>query len=264
MAALTLTILGAGPAAPNPGGACSGYLLRQGDHAVLMDCGSGIAGRIPAHVPVNELDGVVISHMHPDHYFDLVPLYYMLRFGEPRPAHLPPRLAVWVPPGARQFLRELGQLIAARETMLEDLFEVCEYNPGRPLELGGLVFSFHPVQHYVPSHAMRIRAPSGATLVFSSDVGPCPGLVDAAREADLFLCESAMLDPSQDDPDPSRRGHMSAAEAGQAARDAAARRLLITHFRSSEALDAHHLEAARRTFGGRVDLAREGATVTVG
>ena len=43
MVALTLTILGASPAAPNTGGACSGYLLRQGNAAVLIDCGSGVA-----------------------------------------------------------------------------------------------------------------------------------------------------------------------------------------------------------------------------
>src|SRR4051812_5739676 len=103
MAALTLTILGAGPAAPNPSGACSGYLLRQGDAAVVMDCGSGVAGRIAEYVPPNRLQGVVISHLHPDHYFDLVPLYYQVRFGGPRPAELGPRLPVYVPPGGREF-----------------------------------------------------------------------------------------------------------------------------------------------------------------
>ena len=89
MPPLTLTILGCGPAAPNPGGACSGYLLRQDSTAVLVDCGSGIAGRIPGHLPVNRLHGVAISHLHPDHYFDLDPLYYMLKFGEPRSLGLP-------------------------------------------------------------------------------------------------------------------------------------------------------------------------------
>jgi ribonuclease BN (tRNA processing enzyme) len=84
-----LTILGAGPAAPNPGGANSGYLIRQGDTAVVMDCGPGTAGRVALHVPVNRLDGVAISHFHPDHYFDLVALYYLLKFGEPRPSGLP-------------------------------------------------------------------------------------------------------------------------------------------------------------------------------
>src|SRR6476646_3593137 len=155
MAPLTLTILGAGPAAPNPGGGCSGYLLRQGDSAVLMDCGSGIAGRVAQHVPANRLRGVAISHLHPDHYFDLVPLYYQVKFGEPRPSELGKRLVVYVPPGGRAFLSQLGELIADRPAMLEDVLELCEYEAGREYSIGGLRFTFHQVQHYVLSHAMR-------------------------------------------------------------------------------------------------------------
>jgi ribonuclease BN (tRNA processing enzyme) len=264
MADLTLTILGAGPAAPNVGGACSGYLLRENGAGVLVDCGSGIAGRLAEYVPPRELRGVAISHMHPDHYFDLVPLYYMLKFGDPRPAELGPRLPVYVPSGGREFLRVLGQHIASKPAMLEDVFEVCEYASGRELRIGELRFSFHPVQHYVLSHAMRVRGSSDATFVFSSDVGPCVGLVEAARDADLFMCESALLDPSEDEADPSKRGHMSAAEAGQAAREAGARRLMLTHYRGGEPHEAHHRDAASRTFGAPVDLAREGQTYTIG
>jgi ribonuclease BN (tRNA processing enzyme) len=104
MAPFTLTVLGAGPAAPNPGGACSGYLLRDGDTAVLVDCGSGVAGRIALHLPANRLTAVAISHLHPDHYFDLVQLYYLLRFGDRR-ADQAPRLPVFVPPGGQVFMR---------------------------------------------------------------------------------------------------------------------------------------------------------------
>src|SRR5579859_3319523 len=242
MPQLTLTILGASPAAPNPGGACSGYLLRQGDAAVLMDCGPGTAGRVPLHIAVNRLGGVAISHLHPDHYFDLVQLYYMLRFGEPRPSDLTPRLPVFLPPGGRDFMRRLGKLIADKPAMLEDVFDVREYVADCEMDVGGLPFTFHAVQHYVLSHAMRIRSADGAVLTFSSDVAPCPQIVEAARDADLFMCESAMLDASQDEPDPARRGHMSATEAGAAARQAGARRLLITHFRSGPQHDRHHLD----------------------
>ena len=121
MAALTLTVLGAGPAGPNPGGANSGYLLRQDDRAVLIDCGAGIAGRIPLHVAVNRLNGVAISHLHPDHYFDLVALYYMLKYGEPRPVDLLRLLPVFVPPGGREFLNRFGELIANRSAMFDDM-----------------------------------------------------------------------------------------------------------------------------------------------
>jgi ribonuclease BN (tRNA processing enzyme) len=264
MGPLTLTILGAGPAGPNPGGANSGYLLRQGDDVVVMDCGSGTAGRIPLHVPVSRLTGVAISHLHPDHYFDLVALYYLLKYGEPRPADVSPRPLVLVPPGGLDFMRQFGKLVADKPALFDDIFELRDYAAGPEFRLGGLTFTFHRVQHYIMSHAMRVRAASGATLVFSSDVAPCPHIVEAARAADLFLCESAVLDASQDEADPARRGHMSAREAGAAARQAGARRLLITHYRSGEQYDQHHLESARSAFDGPVELAREGQTYVVG
>jgi ribonuclease BN (tRNA processing enzyme) len=264
MVPLTLTILGASPAAPNSGGACSGYLLREGETAVLMDCGAGTAARIPLHVAPNRLQGVAISHLHPDHYFDLVQLYYMLKFGEPRPAELSPLLPLFLPPGGRDFMRKLGNLISDKAAMLEDVYDVRDYVADCEMDVGGLQFTFFPVQHYIMSHAMRVRSSSGALLTFSSDVAPCSRLIDAAQDADLFLCESAMLEGSQDEHNPALRGHMSAAEAGEAARQARAKRLLITHYRSSLEDDAHHLAAASATFDGPVELAREGQTYVVG
>jgi ribonuclease BN (tRNA processing enzyme) len=263
MAPFTLTILGSGTAAPNPGGANSGYLLREGSTAVVMDCGPGTAGRIALHVPVNQLSGIAISHLHPDHYFDLVALNYLLKFGEPRPPSLPPRVPLWLPPGGHDFLRRFGLLIADKLGMLEEVFEICDYSPDCTAIVGSLRFSFHPVQHYIPSHAMRVHSESGGVLTFSSDVAPCSQLIDAARDADVFLCESALLYSSQDDKNPALRGHMTAAEAASAARRAHAKRLLITHYYSSKGADAHHLSTASAAFDGPVELAREGETYTV-
>jgi ribonuclease BN (tRNA processing enzyme) len=226
MAPFSLTILGAGTAAPNPGGANSGYLLRDGSSAVIVDCGPGTAGRVAEHISVNRLDGVVISHLHPDHYFDLVALNYLLKFGDPRPVALPKKVPLWVPPGGQAFFRQFGALIANKSTMLEDVFEICDYSPECQTQIGGLRFSFQPVQHYIRSHAMRIRSDTGALLTFSSDVAPCPQLVEAAR-------------------------------------DACAKRLLITHYRSNKKADAHHLATASAVFDGPVELAREGETYVV-
>jgi len=259
--ALTLTILGAGPSAPNPGGANSGYLLRQGDTAVVVDCGPGCAGRLIEHIAANRLAGVAISHFHPDHYFDLVALYYLLKFGAPRTSHL----QVWIPPGGREFLDRFGRVVGhGKPHMLEDVLDLCEYAAGRVTVIGDLHFTFHPVQHYILSHAMRVQSASGAVFVFSSDVAPCPQLAEAARGADLFMCESALLDVAHDEKDPARRGHMTAREAGVAARDAAVKRLLITHYRSGPEADVHHIASAREAYKGSIELAREGQTYTVG
>lgn len=254
-----LTILGAGPAAPNPGGANSGYLVRQGDTAVLMDCGPGTAGQIALHLPPEQLTGVAISHFHPDHYFDLVALYYLLKFG-PRRAD---RLPVWLPPGGRDFLDRFGLLVAEKPRMLEDVLELCEYPLEKSVRIGELRFEFHPVKHYIPAYAMRVTDAAGAVLVFSGDVAPCDELPRAAAGADLLLCESALLDASQDDKDPSKRGHSSAAEAATMAAAGGVKRLLITHYRSGPEQDAHHLRTAQAHFAGPIELARPGTTYTV-
>ncbi|MBV9580078.1 MAG: MBL fold metallo-hydrolase [Chloroflexi bacterium] len=259
MGPLTLTILGAGPAAPNPGGANSGYLVRHGQTAVVMDCGPGTTGQLALHMSPAHVDGVAISHFHPDHYFDLVALYYMLKFGDRRASRLP----VWLPPEGRAFLDRFGRVISDRSAMLEDVLDLREYEPEREMRIGELHFTFLPVQHYVPSHAMRVHAAGGGMLVFSADAAPCDALPDAARGADLFLCESALLDATQDERKPENRGHLTAAEAAAAARAAGVKRLLITHYRSSQEHDRHHLTTAAAVYKGPIDLARPGETYTV-
>ncbi len=225
-----------------------------------MDCGPGSAGQVALHLPPEQLSGAAISHFHPDHYFDLVALYYLLRFGPRRSGRLP----VWLPPGGREFLVRFGQLVASKPRMLEDYFDLREYPLKEAVSIGELEFEFHPVQHYIPAHAMRVRDASGAVLTFSGDVAPCDALPIAALDADLVLCESSLLDASHDEPAPKQRGHMTAPEAGPAAAAAHARRLLITHYRSNPEADAHHLRTARERFSGDVDLARPGKTYLVG
>src|SRR6202022_1390909 len=105
------------------------------------DCGPGTAGRIPTYVPVNGLRGVAISHLHPDHYFDLVQLYYMLKFGEPRPTELTQRLPLFLPPGGQEFMRKFGKLISARAAMLEDIYDVRDYAADCETDVGGLQFT---------------------------------------------------------------------------------------------------------------------------
>ena len=115
---------------------------------------------------------MAISHLHPDHYFDLVPLYYMLKFGEPRPADVEPRLAVYVPPGGRAFLSRLGEHIADKPAMLEDVFDLCEYAPDSKTRIGGLRVHLSPGAALRPvARDARALAPTATTLVFSSDVG---------------------------------------------------------------------------------------------
>lgn len=254
-----LTVLGASPAWQNPGGACSGYIVWHGQRAVVLDCGSGVVGHLREHVPLEAIEAVVISHLHADHYFDLVPLFYGRRYGGDWSPDAP-RLPVYLPPRGHQHMRRLGEVVSGDGEMFEPVYDLREHAGKESLSIAGLEFEFHRVQHYVPSYAMRIRC-GERVLVFSSDVAPCAALPQVASQADLFLCESALVDLSQDESDPARRGHLLPSEAGAAAREAQANRLLITHFAHS-ARDLVADEAAE-AYGSAVELVEEGATFTI-
>ena len=114
MPELRLTVLGCSPAWANPGGACSGYLVSNGDDHVLVECGFGILSRLRQRLPLERLRAVVISHLHADHFMDLVPLRYGLKYGGLRGGATLPLI---VPPTAKneRYLRakqeKLGHLL---------------------------------------------------------------------------------------------------------------------------------------------------------
>ncbi|MCP9484747.1 MAG: MBL fold metallo-hydrolase [Gaiellaceae bacterium MAG52_C11] len=218
---MRLDIIGSSPAWPNPGGACSGYLV---EGRLLLDCGPGVLAKLrerPGTDGWPDVEAIAITHLHLDHWGDLVPWVWGSLFG-PGAEHPKPELRL--PPGARAALLPiLAQL--GGEDMLERAFEVDEYESGRPFELAGLTLTALPVVHYtIPAFGFRVVGER--TLAYSGDTGPCNELLELAQGADLFLCEATLDDPDSDGP---RRGHLSADEARAAGGGSGTRRLVLTH-----------------------------------
>ena len=218
---MRLEIIGSSPAWPNPGGACSGYLVED---RLLLDCGPGVLAKLRERPGTNgwpDVSAIAITHLHLDHWGDLVPWVWGSLFG-PGAAHAKPKLLL--PPGAQATLRPiLAQL--GGEDMLDRAFEIDEYEPGRPFELAGLTLTALPVVHYtIPAFGFRVEG--DRTLAYSGDTGPCEELVELARDADLFLCEATLDNPK---PEAALRGHLSVDEACAASAGADARRLVLTH-----------------------------------
>jgi len=246
-----LTVLGKSPAWQDAGGACSGYLLRDEGITLLMDCGAGVLAKLREQVAYTDVDAIVVSHLHPDHFIDLVPYAYGLLYGAERAAG-DTRPVLHAPPGARDAFRRVTGAWGS-EHLIETAFDVREYDPGDGVAAGPLALRFAPVPHYVPTYAIEVRAPGGARLSYGADHGPGPEIPIFARDTDLLLIEATLLVPEADEP----RGHITAGEAGGLAREAGARRVVVTHF--SDQLDAARVERdAAEAFGGPVALARAG------
>ena len=259
---MRITVLGKSPAWQDAGGACSGYLVEEGGIALLLDCGNGVFAKLRERVDYTQVDAVVISHMHADHFFDLFPYSYGLLLTprqQPVPVaghpgtDTPARPRLIAPQGGRRTLRAIGNSWGDG-TLAESAFRLEEYETESELEVGPLRIRFARVPHYVLTHAVEIKsAESGARFVFGADCRPNDELVEFAREADLLLIEATLPRPERT----GVRGHLTPAEAGDHARRAGVRRAVLTHV--SDELDSEWTrEEGARAFGAAVDVAREG------
>ena len=250
---LKLEIIGCSGGAPEPGGACSCYLVQGGGATVLLDCGPGALPRLAKRVAPEAVDAIILSHMHQDHVLDLLPYTRVLqRAGALNTGG--PRVKLLAPPGGVAILRALAsvfakspeQLAGAPEAtvrfsgpdLFNELFDLVEYDPAGNVRLGG------PSAGYSSSSGPGSGAGLEVSFVEMRHVGGCfgmrvtdgtgehPGLDELARRADVLLCESTLRD---EDPDSGgRHGHLTATQAGRAATRAGARRLLLTHFTRSD------------------------------
>jgi ribonuclease BN (tRNA processing enzyme) len=252
-----LTVLGKSPSWQDVDGACSGYLVEEEGARLLLDCGNGAFAKLRRFADYAAVDAVAVSHLHADHFLDLVPFAYALTYGPraPRPA----RPVLHAPPGARAcFRRVVGAW--GSEDLIERAFELREYDPAEVLHAGPLTLRFQPVPHFTPTHAVEVTSVRGAggRLTYGADSSPSDALCAFARGTDLLILEATLPRPERDGP----RGHMTPVEAGEHGRRAGARRLVITHL--TDELDAAWAQAeAERGFGGAVDVAREGAVYDI-
>jgi ribonuclease BN (tRNA processing enzyme) len=255
---IRITILGKSPAWQDAGGACSGYLLRYGGRTVVLDCGNGVFAKLRAQIPYEQVDELIITHLHADHMVDLVPFAYALFYG---PKLREGRPVLHAPPGAREAWRSLCSAFGT-ETLLEDAFDLREYDPAAELAIEGARVRFQLVPHFIETYAAEVQLDGEAErFVFSADCGPNEELVEFARGADLLLIEAAREGVPGEAPDPSA-GHLSGEQAGAIGRRAEVRRLVVTHY--SDQLDAAKVRAnVEAAYGGPVEMAVEGATYEV-
>ena len=265
---MKITVLGKSPAWQDVDGACSGYLVEEQGFRLLIDCGNGVFSKLRRFTDYVDVDAVVVTHLHADHFLDLVPFSYALTYAprqQPVPVERwpgtdhPARPALHAPPGAQEcFRRVVGAW--GNEDLIENAFHLREYEPSEVLHAGPFTLRFQLVPHFVATHALEITSAvnGGRRFTFGADSSPSEELCTFASGTDLLLIEATLPRPERAGP----RGHLTPAEAGEHGRKAGARRLVLTHL--SDELDAAWAEAeAERTYGGAVEIAREGAVYDV-
>lgn len=250
---MKITVLGASGTYPRPGGATNGFLLQEEGVNLVLDLGNGCLSNLLEVIDFTALDAVVVSHMHIDHFGDLYPLFYALRFHPDEPWGL----RTVMPAGGLELMgRILGE---DSRQYLPRVFAVEPMAAGRGCRVGGMDLSFHPTNHPVEGYSVRVEGRDWS-MAYSSDSSPCPGLEAAADGVDLFICEATLPASYVEE---ASHGHLTSAQAGEAAARAGVKSLLLTHiWPTFEPQDI--LEEVRDVFKGEVALAREGMALHVG
>jgi ribonuclease BN (tRNA processing enzyme) len=231
-----LTVLGCCGSYAAAGGACSGYLVQGGGVNLWLDAGPGTLANLQDHLDLDALDGIVLTHAHPDHWVDLLPFHNVVRYIRRRSG-----LPVWSP-------RRVQELTEAVNGEIGHAFDWTIIDSSSHVELGGLRLSFSRTDHPPETLAVRIDG-DGASLGYSADTGPGWSLTELGGGLDVALCEASMAVA-----DERKVQHLSGRQAGITAAKAGVGRLLLTHLQPG--VDAaQQLADASATFSGPVELA---------
>jgi ribonuclease BN (tRNA processing enzyme) len=264
---LKLTIIGSTGSFPGPGSPASCYLLTAHDGTrpwrVLMDLGSGSLGVLQRYMDLKDIDAIFISHLHPDHCMDLCGLHVAVHWDPAGWGR--DRVLVWGPAATGDRMADAYGL--PRDPGMHEDFDFRAFTPGETVKVGPFKVTPYAVRHPVDeAFALRVEATeklygetATSVLTYSGDTDSCDGLVEAARGADLFLCEAAFQEGRDDAID---GVHLTGKRAGEAARDAGVERLLLTHIPvwTDEAIV---LEEARGEYDGELAVAVSGVTYGV-
>lgn len=231
---LLLTVLGCDGSYPGPGGACSGYLVQGENTSIWLDAGSGTMANLQRFIGLDQIDAVVLTHEHPDHWTDLEAYCVALKWGLRRSG--PP---VYGPENLERLMRVGSAANAVR------WYTIAE---GTDVQVGNLHLTFSRTDHPVPTFAVRIDG-AGRSLGYSADSGPDWAMASLGSGLDLALCEATFLSDEEGSVQ-----HMSARQAGRTAAEAAAKRLVITHLAPRIDRESARTEA-EEAFGAPVEVA---------
>ena len=220
--AMTLTCLGTSDAFGSAGRHCAGYLVETGAGQFLVDAGPSVLSALKSVGRSTEpIDGVLLSHLHGDH-FGGVP-FLLLEYTYERPRTRP--LVVVGPPGTEERVFELYRALyadAGREPLRFPV-EFVELSDHDAHEIGDLRVESFAVPHVRTGLALGLRLSAASrVLVYSGDTSWTATLLEESRGADLFLCECSTFATQVP-------GHVRYSEIEENRRRLECRQLLLTH-----------------------------------
>jgi ribonuclease BN (tRNA processing enzyme) len=242
---MKLTILGSGTCVPSLKRNASGYLLEAEGKEVLIDCGSGILLQLErAGKSYKDIDALFLTHGHPDHFADLMPLiqalFYTPNFTREK------NLSIIAPIGFRQYYdKAIGSILGESKD-----FQVVFMEAADKMEYAPWSIVTTDTLHSDDSIAYRFEY-GGRSVVFSGDADYDQGIIDVSEKADLLIADCSFPDVMK------VKGHLSAKECGLLAQQAEVKKLVLSHIYPADTPDEDRVTEAKEHYKGDVILAED-------
>lgn len=279
----TLALMGVkgGPAIRPGSNMPMSMLLRMAGQNIVVDAGLGVTrGICDQGVALTDIDLIVITHLHSDHYLELGPLFHTAwtaGLNRPIPVIGPKGLdAYWA-----GFQTSMGFDIELR---MRDEGR-CDFDSLADISVVSDTHSFgditmHTMRNVHPpitdTFALRFDGPT-SSVVLSGDTAYMPQMAPFAKNADLLVHEAMLRDGVEalckrmTNGDNRLRTHIlnshtDAADAGRIAHDAGVKQLALNHFvpdGDPDFTDKHWTDAVRSHWNGPLFLGKDGMRITL-
>lgn len=248
---MKLIILGSGTSIPSRTRQASGFVVKIGKEILLFDSGEGTKRRLmEAAIHPNNIDYILYSHVHVDHFVELVALMWGYCLPEQTRKN---NLTIIGPQGLKKFSKEVEKLFfpGMLKKVAKFKLKIIEVKNSKfktknwqieSIPVGSSIFTPVPL-----SLGYRLKV-KNKILAYTGDSGPDKNLIKIAKNANLFISEASVPNPSF--------GHLAPSQAGEIAQKARVKKLLLTHFYPSvEKIDIK--KQARKYYKGPIILAKD-------
>ena len=250
---LQFTVLGSGTILSVPERTCSSYLIKTAKDKILIDAGPGTMMRMAeAGIKPRELTYIFVTHFHPDHVSELVPLIFSIK--NPYEEPLPHTLRIWGPRGFINFMHGLEMAYGKWLHAEDETFHFYELKR-KLLDFPGFRLIWSKVLHKQESVAFRFEI-DGHAVIFSGDTGYCSDLTRLCRNADLAFMDCSFPD------DYAVEGHLSPSLVAKIAQDAKIKEVVLSHFYPGTT-DSDLLDVMNRNFDGNTIVAKDLITLEI-
>jgi ribonuclease BN (tRNA processing enzyme) len=184
-----VVVLGAGDAFGSGGRRQSSYLVRSPSATFLMDAGPTVLAALKdIDQPSEEIDFILLSHLHGDHFGGIPFMIMEYLYERPRNRELLIAGPLGTEERTMDLFRAMYKETAARPLGVPLRFQTLV--GGENVEIGGVAIEPFSVPHQEREPSLGVKVSiDGKTIVYSGDSGWTDEFVRRTADVDLFLCE---------------------------------------------------------------------------